>query len=298
MESQPLSPRVLLAAANIRPNKNRGQNFLSDAKTARGIVEKAGIQATDTVLEIGAGLGALTLPLAAKAARVYAVEWDKRLFDLLSKRLEGSDAQNVVLIREDILNMDFTALAAQAGGALVAVGNLPYYISSQILAKTVLERTAFKKAVYMFQKEMAQRMAALPGGKDYGRLSVVSQYAARISPLAQVSAAQFHPRPGVESLVLEFAFLFPPPHAALSEPLFFSIVKAAFAKRRKTLKNTLSTSGLGYSQSQVLTALEAAGIDPSRRAETLSVPEFVCLADAFLALGKPEEEQNLEVLAP
>ena len=275
------SPRILLKAGGIRPRKSMGQHFLKDTGASREIVERAQLKSDDFVVEIGAGLGALTLLLAPQVKHVLAVEPDRQVSAILASELRTAGIVNVTIIEEDILRCDLEAIAKRFGVSLKVVGNLPYHISSQVLIRLIHFRGAIDAAFLMFQKEVAERLVAEPGSKRYGRLSVLIQYCANVRPLLSVSASAFFPKPKVDSQVLRIAFLRPVPFQASSEKLLFQVVGAAFGKRRKTLKNALSGSHLGLEQEQVLAALQLAGIDPKRRAETLSIEEFVALSNAF-----------------
>jgi len=197
------SPRVLLNAYNVRAKKNLGQHFLSDPSTARMIVNRSKITSEDVVLEIGAGLGALTLPVSHIAKKVFAVEKDRPIIDLLKTQLLASDLSNVVLMDNNILDIDINALADEAKSKMVVIGNLPYNISSQILVKLLESRRNVSRAIFMFQKELAQRITARPSCKDYSRLSVMLQYCAEIKSLATVKADLFFPKPKVDSEVLD-----------------------------------------------------------------------------------------------
>jgi 16S rRNA (adenine1518-N6/adenine1519-N6)-dimethyltransferase len=273
------SPRILLKAWNLRPQKKMGQNFLSDGKIAQLIVERAGVQNTDVVLEIGAGLGALTIPLARRASKVFAVEKDRNLAKLLRNELAVNGIANVVVLEMDIRRLNVSELVPTTGRKIVVMGNLPYNLSSQILVGLIDNRRYIARSILMFQKELAQRIVAGPGGRDYGRIAVMLQYCAEVTPLILVKAAHFFPKPQVDSMVLEVRFGAAEKHPAQDEALLFRVIKAAFAKRRKTLKNALFGSELGLNLHQVENALDEAGIDPTRRAETLTVQEFVLLSN-------------------
>jgi 16S rRNA (adenine1518-N6/adenine1519-N6)-dimethyltransferase len=287
------SPRVLLNAYNIRAKKNLGQNFLSDPSTARMIVNRGNITSKDVVLEIGAGLGALTLPVSHIAKKVFAVEKDKQIIDLLKTQLLASDLSNVVLMDNNILDIDINALADEAKSKIVVIGNLPYNISSQILVKLIESRRNVSRAILMFQKELAQRITARPGCKDYSRLSVMLQYCAEIKSVATVKADLFFPKPKVDSEILEIKFKDKPDFPAGDEQFLFEVIKAAFGKRRKTLKNALSKSMLHINVETALDALKCSGVDSRRRAETLTVSEFVnlsnCLNEVLNLAGKDDE---------
>lgn len=275
------SPHMLLSASQMRAKKQLGQNFLTDPQTAEAIVTRSRVDPRAVVLEIGAGLGALTVPLARKAARVLAVEKDRELVPLLKTELLAKGITNVVVTAADILALDWETLAPPAGEKLLVMGNLPYNISSQILVRLIRHRRWVERAVLMFQKELAQRIAAAPGNRDYGRLSVMLQYCARIRPLLDLKASQFYPRPKVDSIVLEITFLPAPPEPADDEDFFSRVVKAAFSQRRKTLRNALSGSQLHLESNAAAAVLQAVAIDPARRAETLSIAEFVALSNAL-----------------
>ena len=275
------SPRVLLNAYNIRAKKNLGQNFLSDPSTARMIVERSNITPEDVVLEIGAGLGALTLPASHISKKIFAVEKDRQIINLLKTQLLASDLSNVVLMDNNILDIDINALADEAKSKIVVIGNLPYNISSQILVKLIESRRHVSRAILMFQKELAQRITASPGCKDYSRLSVMLQYCAEIKSVATVKADLFFPKPKVDSEVLKIEFKDKLDLPAGDELFFFEVIKAAFGKRRKTLKNALSNSMLHINAETVLDALKCSGVDFRRRAETLTVSEFVNLSNCL-----------------
>jgi 16S rRNA (adenine1518-N6/adenine1519-N6)-dimethyltransferase len=268
-------------AWELFPKKQLGQNFLSDPGTAKMIVSRGDVGPDDVVFEIGAGLGALTVPLSAEARKVFSVEKDDRLLGLLETELALYKADNVTLIHSDILRVDIPEIAKGESSPLLVFGNLPYNISSQILVRLMECRRHLSRCILMFQKELAQRLMAVPGKKDYGRISAMLQYCGKIRHLATVPAHLFYPKPKIDSEVIEIDFSKPSPHVAADEAFLFRVIKAAFSKRRKTLKNALSTSELGIGSAKVSTALEAAGIDPVRRAETLDIEAFVALADAL-----------------
>jgi 16S rRNA (adenine1518-N6/adenine1519-N6)-dimethyltransferase len=273
------SPRALLTAWNIQAKKQLGQNFLNDPNVARAIVNKADIGATDVVLEIGPGLGAITAPAAAVAHRVIAIDKDGRIIGLLRTELLAAGIDNVEIREADILRVDLESVAREVGRPLVVLGNLPYNISSQVIVQLLHARSRIDRAVLMLQKEMAQRICAGPGSKDYGRLSVMLGYCADTRMLMQVRAPLFFPAPKVDSTVVGIQFADPPPFPADDETLLFRVVKAAFGKRRKTLRNALSQSDLNLEPSTCENLLEAAQIDPMRRAESLSVSGFVRLSN-------------------
>jgi 16S rRNA (adenine1518-N6/adenine1519-N6)-dimethyltransferase len=271
------SPRNLLKAWDLKPKKRMGQNFLTDPSTARTIIDRANLTPDDVVLEIGAGLGALTIPLARAVKKVHAVEKDGHLIKLLKTELLANHISNCDIIAQDILELDLHTLAATTANKITVVGNLPYGISSQILIKLIGSRDALERAVLMFQKELAQRIAAQPGGKQYGRITAMLKYCADIRLLADVKASVFYPTPKVDSAVIEIKFKSTSRYGPHDEAMLFMVIKAAFGNRRKTLKNSLAASGLQIDSQNILQALSAAGIDPTRRAETLNPSEFVAL---------------------
>ena len=285
------SPRTLLKAWNLKAKKQLGQNFLSDPNAARGIVDKAQIGSEDVVLEIGPGLGAITTLAATAAKRVIAIDKDRQLIDLLRTEMLAAGIDNVDIRCGDILRADLDAISREAGRPLVVLGNLPYHISSQVIVQLIHARHCITRAVLMLQKEMAQRICADPGSRIYGRLSVVLAYCARPRILMQVKARQFYPAPKVDSTVVGIDFTHHPELSADDEPLFFEVVKAAFGKRRKTLRNALSQSDLNLDPPTCERLLKRSEIDPMQRAERLSVASFVRLSNGILRhyqkLGKP-----------
>lgn len=275
-------PGQLLKQEKLFAGKEMGQNFLSSPPTARMIVDRTGISADSRVLEIGPGLGALTIPIAEKTRQVVVVEKDRRLVPLLRQELENQDIDWVEILNTDVMKTDIAALAKDK--KLVVISNLPYNISSQILFRLVQERVYIEKAFLMFQKELAVRILASPGKKAYSRLSAVAQYAADIECVAHVGPAAFFPRPAVESTVLGFNFHTGADVSRNTEALLFTVIKAAFSKRRKSLKNSLVGQDLGLQKQAIAQALSRAQISSERRAETLTVDEFLSLTRAVQPL--------------
>jgi len=278
------SPRILLAAHNIRPKKQMGQNFIVDPAFTEKIVKRAEILPEDIILEIGAGLGALTIPLARRAQKVFAVEKDRQIIPILNMEILVSGLTNISIIEKDILSVDVKALVEDMGGKIVVMGNLPYNISSQILVQLVRSREGISRAVLMFQKELAQRITAETGCKDYGRLTVMLRYCSDIKKLTNVKASLFFPKPKVDSQILELKFKKKIEHKASDEQFLFKVIKSGFGNRRKTLKNALSASDLNIDPNTATMVLEKSGIDPIRRAETLTVEEFVKLSNNLLPI--------------
>jgi len=264
----------ILKRFGIRMSKKLGQNFLIDEHVVNSIVAAAGIKPGDAVLEIGPGIGTLTQGLAEAGANVTAVEIDRRLIEVLSKTLEGYD--NVKVVHGDILRINIPETVGVPQYKVVA--NLPYYITTPIIMGLLEARMPIDVLVTMVQKEVAQRMVATPGTKDYGSLSVAVQYYTKAEIMFIVKPDSFIPPPAVESAVIRCTVLDKPP-VEVNEKVFFRVVKAAFAQRRKTLLNTLKTTGVPVEN--LKTILDAAGIDGTRRGETLSIEEFAALANVW-----------------
>lgn len=261
---------------NARPKKSFGQHFLHDRRYIDRIVSAVAPHAEDFVIEIGPGEGALTLPLLAAAGKLTAIELDTDLIPGL--RARATSAGELHIIHADVLKVDFTALAHSHGVPRLRIaGNLPYYISSPILFHCVEHVAAIQDMHFMLQKEVVDRMAAEPGSKVYGRLSVMLQLACRVEPLFNVPAEAFRPPPKVESAVVRLLPLAPHElHDARPEHVY-AVVKAAFGQRRKTLSNALR---------QLLDsdAIRRADVDPRARAETLAPADFVRLAKVYASL--------------
>ncbi len=272
------SPRVLLAAWQMHARKQLGQHFLENPATSEMIVNRSRVMPEDVILEIGAGLGALTIPVARIAKKVYAVEKDHKIISLLKTELTSNSLFNVILIEKDILKVNIEEFAEKANPKILVLGNLPYNISSQVLVKLIKSRNTVSRAILMFQKELAQRITAKPGCKEYGRLTVMLNYCADIKKVANIKASQFFPRPKVDSEVLEITFRDSLKYSG-NEEFLYRVIKAAFGQRRKNLKNALAGSELHIAAETSMHALENADIDPTRRAETLSVEEFVRLSN-------------------
>jgi 16S rRNA (adenine1518-N6/adenine1519-N6)-dimethyltransferase len=277
-------PGQVLKREKLYAGKEMGQNFLSNPGTAQMIVDRAGISQDEIVLEIGPGLGALTIPLAKRARRVIAVELDRRLVPLLKEEIEKEEISNVTIINQNIMKTDFKEIAGDE--KLTVFGNLPYNISSQILFRLVKERAIIEKAFLMFQRELATRIIASPGGRDYSRLSAVVQYAADVGFVADINPSAFFPKPDVHSTVLRFDFLEPKDMSPEMEELLFAVIKAAFSKRRKSLKNSMVGGELALEKPLIIEALTLASIAPERRAETLSVAEFTALAKSVWEISR------------
>ena len=268
----------------VRPSKSLGQNFIRDMSVIERIVDGAGIEPDDMVIEIGPGLGVLTSALASRAAFVTAVEIDGRLIPVLEETLK--DYGNVRVINRDILKTDSGQLVEESrseglfSGKVHIVGNLPYYITTPIIMKLLEDNVPADSITVMMQKEVADRIRSAPGSRTYGAISAAVQYYCRVSKITDVPKEAFVPRPKVESTVLRLEPLKDEKPQVKDENMYLRCVKAGFAQRRKTLLNSLSSAG-GIDKETVKMRLEAAGIDPGRRAETLTVEEFARMADSF-----------------
>lgn len=268
----------------IRARKALGQNFLVDRNVVARIADAVDIGPEDRILEVGPGKGALTELLAARCARLVAVELDTRLVPVL--RREFSSNPRVEIVHDDILKLDLRSLLASAGdGRWKVAANLPYNISTPVLFKFLDHIDLFSRMVLMLQKEVGDRLAASPGTKDYGTLSVFFQLHFNVARELIVRPGSFHPVPKVDSVVLSFVPLEKPREDVGDEQYFRRMVKGAFSMRRKTLWNCLKGADLGLSGGQLAEALETCGIDPVRRGETLSLGEFAALSRAMIALG-------------
>ncbi|MFH2012941.1 MAG: 16S rRNA (adenine(1518)-N(6)/adenine(1519)-N(6))-dimethyltransferase RsmA [Pseudomonadota bacterium] len=280
-----VSQLTQLKKYKVRPNKRLGQNFLVDENVVDEIIDLYDLKKDEVIVEIGAGLGALTTRLAARVKKVLAVEIDKDLVTLLKNSIIKD--KNVEVINQDILNLDFLKIAKLYGDKLKVLGNIPYSISVPLLFKLLENKNSLSVAILMFQNEVADRIVANPGTKDYGVLSVFSQISASVSKELLISKDSFYPQPKVDSAVVKFIFSEFFSVGIKDEEIFKTLVRAAFAQRRKTLKNTLkNTLNLDILFDDVLNAMNTCGIDPKRRGETLKLEEFKDLAN-YLTKLKP-----------
>jgi 16S rRNA (adenine1518-N6/adenine1519-N6)-dimethyltransferase len=271
-----MDPRTLLRQRGIRPSKGLGQNFIVDQAALEKIVAAAELTPGDFVLEIGAGLGALTERLARNAGRVVAVELDERMIGVLREMLSGLD--NVALVQGDILALDPTELVRPATRYKV-VANLPYYITSAVLRHLLEASARPQRMVVTVQREVAERIVAGPG--EMSLLAVSVQFYGQPKLLFHIKSGSFYPSPGVESAVVRVDMHDKPSVPAEDVDGFFRIVKAGFAQRRKQLRNTLA-AGLRLPSEEVAARLQAVGVDPKRRAETLSLEEWARVTQALL----------------
>lgn len=257
--------------------KRFGQNFLIDAHVIEKIIKAADIGKDDIVLEIGPGIGTMTQYLAEAAGKVYAVEIDKNLIPVLGETLAEYD--NVQVINEDILKVDIKSLIGENNSCKV-VANLPYYITTPIIMKLFEEHIPASSITVMVQKEVAERMQAKPGTKDYGALTLAVGYYADAYIAANVPPNCFMPRPNVGSAVIRLTSWEKPPVTVKDEGLMFKLIRASFNQRRKTLQNGINNSPeLSFSKEQVAAALNKMGLSESVRGETLSLAQFAALSE-------------------
>ena len=261
----------------MKPKKSLSQNFLINDRAAKKIVDGLNIQEGDTVLEIGAGKGALTTHLLKKAKKVIAVEIDKRLCRNLEQRFFEKD--NLVLINENILKLNFENLADKKSH-LKVIGNLPYQITSPVLSLLLENRRFIPLSVLMVQKEVAKRICAQPGSRDWSPLSVAVQFYSEVRLLFSLKPTSFFPPPKVESSVIRITFLKGPKVHVADENFFFTVVRSAFGQRRKIILNSLSAS-FNLPKKDIGFILDKVKIDPKRRPETLSIREFADLSSAL-----------------
>ncbi|AMX84914.1 16S rRNA methyltransferase [Geobacillus subterraneus] len=267
--------------------KSLGQNFLVDTNILRKIVDAAGVSGNTGAIEIGPGIGALTEQLARRAKKVVAFEIDSRLLPILADTLSAYD--NVRIIHQDVLKADLHAVIAEELAEVddrMVVANLPYYVTTPIIMKLLTERLPIRGMVVMMQKEVADRLAAKPGTKDYGSLTIAVQYYTEAEVVMTVPRTVFMPQPNVDSAVIRLTKRPHPPVAVEDEDVFFQVVRASFAQRRKTmLNNLLNNLPNGKEKKEhIEQALAAAGIDPRRRGETLTMAEFASLSNALAPL--------------
>lgn len=264
-------------------SKKLGQHFLSDDSVLEEIAESAGLCEEDYVIEIGPGIGVLTSECAIRAGFLSAIEIDGKLIPILKETL--SRFTNIEIIHQDILKVNLHELINKRIQEkqlehVKIVGNLPYYITTPIIMKLLEERVEAESITIMMQKEVAQRLMAEPGSKAYGAITVAVQYYSTLTEVLQVPKEAFIPPPKVDSTVLRLMPRKEPPVILKNEPIFFEVIKASFGQRRKTLLNSL-TGYQNLSKEETKGLLESVGIDPGRRAETLSMQEFADLANAL-----------------
>ena len=284
LESVIASPEVvhyICKRFDIKMSKKLGQNFLIKRGIVDEIVHAAELTPGEPVLEVGPGIGTLTQGLAQSGADVTAIELDRRLLEVLDTTLASYD--NVRIVHGDVLKLDVPTIMNHKPFKVVA--NLPYYITTPIIMSLLESKLPIERLVVMVQKEVALRMVAKPGTKDYGALSVAVQYYTEPDIVLDVPPKSFLPAPAVTSSVIRCVLRDKPPVDVIDEKLFFRVVKAGFAQRRKTFANTMKTTGL--SKDRIEELLAKANIDGQRRGETFTLQEFADVANAWAARGRP-----------
>ncbi|WP_026673690.1 16S rRNA (adenine(1518)-N(6)/adenine(1519)-N(6))-dimethyltransferase RsmA [Alkalihalobacterium bogoriense] len=283
----PLRTRAILEKYNFSFKKSLGQNFLIDLNILHNIVSAANVQSETGVIEIGPGIGALTEQLAKKAKKVVAFEIDNRLIPVLADTL--SPYNNVKVIHHDVLKANVHEVIQaefEEQQQIMVVANLPYYVTTPILMKLLEEQLPIQGIVVMIQKEVAERIAAKPGTKDYGSLSIAAQYYATAKTVMTVPKTVFVPQPNVDSAVLQLMIREQPPVQLEDETFFFETVRASFTQRRKTIYNNLLHHFGKDKKEEIVFVLSEAEIDPSRRGETLSIEEFALLSNTLYSRMK------------
>lgn len=276
----PQNTIAILQKYNFRFQKKYGQNFLVDTHVLEKIMDAANITKEDCVVEIGPGIGTMTQYLAERAGEVVAVEIDKNLIPVLEETLAGYE--NITLINEDILKVDMKKIVEEKnqGQPVKVVANLPYYITTPIIMGLFESHVPVKSITVMVQKEVADRMQVGPGTKDYGALSLAVQYYAKPEVVAVVPPNCFIPRPNVSSAVIRLTRYEEPPVSVKNEAFLFSLIRASFNQRRKTLANSLANANnLSLSREQVTEALEKLRLSPTVRGEALTLGQFAALSD-------------------
>lgn len=273
--------KEIFAKHGMAPLKRLGQNYLVDGNIKDKIVSAADISKDDVVLEIGPGLGALTIDIARTGAAVIAVEKDRKASAVLEE-LAGSEFPRLTILNDDILNFDFKSIPRAARGRIKVVGNLPYYITTPVIELILRNKTLISMALIMVQKEMASRLLAAPGTDDYSSLSCFVQYHTRPVHLYTVNRSCFYPVPDVDSTLLKLEILDKPSVEVKDEELFFKLIRGAFNQRRKSIINSLSREAvLNIPKEELMAILNNAGIDPTARPETLSLSAFARIANTI-----------------
>ena len=282
----PSVTKEIVSKYGFKFSKSLGQNFLVDGNIIKNICEGANITEEDGIIEIGPGIGTLTQQLSKYAKKVVAIELDKKLLPILEETL--SECENVKVINEDVLKVDLERLIEEEfkGLNVKVVANLPYYITTPIIMKLLESKLDIQQIVVMIQKEVALRMQANPGNKDYGALSIAVQYYSQPEIIANVPATVFIPRPNVDSAVIMLNVYDEPKVKVKDEKLMFNVVKSAFGQRRKTLLNALSGGNLNLTKEEVSKVLEEANIDSKKRGEVLAIEDFVNISDTICYLKK------------
>ena len=281
MDLKDYKTQELVKKYNFKFSKSLGQNFLIDDSVLTDIVDGASVDDKDFIIEIGPGVGTLTAKLLMKAKKVTSIELDNDLIPILQEEL--GEHENFDLIHNDALKVDFNSLIGDEPSVKL-VANLPYYVTTPIIVKLLKDGYNFKSLTIMIQKEVAERMNAEPGNKDYGALSLLVQYYCNTSIVRKVPPTCFIPRPKVDSIVIRLDKLDKPRVQVQNEKLFFDIIRNSFNMRRKTLWN--GVKNIGPAKEKLEEAFVKANVDPKRRGETLSIEEFVALANCINEIMK------------
>lgn len=272
------SIRQELREYGLIPRKRWGQHFLIDQNILKKVIRTAQVEREDVVLEVGPGLGEMTLALARQAKKIIAIEIDPKLVEILKKKL--ANYPNVCLVKSDILKVHFDSLIDEEGQRIKVIANLPYQISTPLLFRFIESKQVFSSLTLMLQKEVAERMVASPGSKAYGPLSVFIQSASDLSIRFFIKPSSFFPPPKVDSAVIQMTWRDKPMIAFQDEEWFKKVVKGSLGYRRKTLINALKHSKLPLPMDTEF-KMKTVKIDPQRRPQTLTIEEFACLANAL-----------------
>jgi 16S rRNA (adenine1518-N6/adenine1519-N6)-dimethyltransferase len=269
-----------LRSRGVAPKRGLGQHFLIDQGIAQKIVCLADLEPEDCVVEIGPGMGVLTFLMLPMVQKVIAVELDQAMADWLRKK--GQGMSSLTIVRQDALGFDFEKVSRDVNRKIKVVANLPYNISTPVIFRLLENREALAHLTLMLQREVAERIIASPGGKDYGPLAIFTQLCTSPKIMMQVPPEAFYPRPKIESALVGFDMLELPRIAIDDKAFFQKVVRASFSQRRKTLLNALAGSSLSLGpKDKIVATLVAADIDPRRRAETLDLVEFQRLVEAL-----------------
>ncbi|MFZ5642773.1 MAG: 16S rRNA (adenine(1518)-N(6)/adenine(1519)-N(6))-dimethyltransferase RsmA [Bacillota bacterium] len=280
--SAPSAVKSLMEKYGFRCRKSLGQNFLADANIVNKIVSSALLEKDDVVVEIGPGLGVITRAAAERSRAVVSLELDRALLPILEETLQ--EYKNINIVQGDAMEASFDNLVETCTGhrgQYKLIANLPYYITTPVIMRLLLNSFNISVLVIMVQQEVAERLAAPPGGKEYGSLSVAVQYFTESQYLFKVPRTVFIPKPDVDSAVVRLVKRPKPPVEVSDEDLFFKVVRGSFGQRRKTLLNSLDSAFTNISRERIKYILQETGIDPRRRGETLSIKEFAVIAEAL-----------------
>lgn len=285
--------RDVLSRHGFTFSKALGQNFLVNPAVCPRMAEQGGAGPGVGMLEIGAGIGVLTAELAQRADKVVCIEIDDRLLPVLDETLAGYD--NIEIVHADVMQVDLPALIAEKfmGMEVAVCANLPYYITSPVIMRLLEQRLPIRSITVMVQKEAAQRLCAQAGSREVGAVTIAVRYYSQPEILFPVSRGSFMPAPEVDSCVIRLNILRQPAVSVEEEAMFFRVVKGAFAQRRKTLSNTLS-SAMGVSKGELTELIRQAGLPPAARAEELSMEQFGLLADGFTRFFREKKNNAAE----